>query len=120
MATALHYPHPTGVDAAMQIAFVEDALGLSDSDLAKLFAVKRQAVAGWRKSGLPAERAAGMDRLVELTQFMQRRLVPARIPTIVRTAARGLRGKTMLAVLSSDGVEPIYRYFAQLASYANT
>ncbi len=119
MATLLDYPEPVGVTAATQIAFVEGVLGLSDADLGALFAVRRQAVAGWRKAGLPPERAAGMDRLVELAQFLQRRLVPARIPTIVRTPARGLDDKTMLDVLRADGIEPIYLYFARLASYAN-
>ncbi len=116
--TALRYPHPIGVDAAEQIAFIESAWGLSDADLAALFGVKRQAVAGWRKSGIPAERAAGMDRLVELAQFLQRRLIPARVPTIVRTKAKGLGGRTILEVVRLEGVEPIYAYLANLASYA--
>lgn len=107
------------MDAATQICFIEEALGLSDADLGSLFGVKRQAIAGWRKSGIPAERAAGLDRLVELTQFLQRRLVPARIPTIIRNPARSLDHRSILAVLAEEGVGPVYAYFAALASYAN-
>ncbi len=118
--SALNYPVPVGVDARAQISFIESALGLSDAELGKLVGVSRQAVAQWRGRGVPAERSAQVDRLVEFAQFLQRRLVPQRIPQIVRTAAKGLGGKTMLDVIRVDGVAPLYTYVARLAAYANT
>lgn len=115
---ALSYPLHDAVDARAQIAFIEQALHLSDAELGALFRVSRQAIALWRKKGVPPERAAGVDRLVELTQTLQRRLIPARIPTIVRTAAKGLDGKSMLATIASDGIDAVYLYLARLADYA--
>lgn len=73
----------------------------------------RQAVDRW-ESGIPVGRTAQVNRLVELAQVLQRRLVPARIPEIIRTPAKGLGGRTTVA---SSGVEPIYEYVARLASY---
>lgn len=118
-AMSLAYPHVIGVSAAEQIAFIKSSLGLSDAELGRLFAVTRQAVAGWSKAGVPAERTASVDRLVELAQILQRRLVPSRIPQIVRTQAKGLGGRTMLEVIAHDGVGPIHAYLADLAAYAN-
>lgn len=115
--SALHYPRPVGVTAAEQIEYIEAVLGVSDAELGHLFGVRRQAIAGWRKAGMPAERAAGMDRLVELVQFFQRRFVFERIPTIVRTPANGLAGRTMLDVIAREGVQPIFLYLANLAAY---
>jgi DNA-binding XRE family transcriptional regulator len=115
---ALSYPRFGGVTASEQLAFVRDVFGLSKTEMGRLFGVKRQAVDQW-EAGIPPERSAQVNRLVELGQFLQRRLVPVRIPEIVRTPARGLQGKTMLAILTQYGPDPIYDYVARLAAYPN-
>jgi transcriptional regulator with XRE-family HTH domain len=112
----LRYPQFGGVSAQDQLAYVRDALGLSKTELGRLFGIRRQALDQWNR-GIPADRTAQVNRLVELAQFLQSRLVPARIPEIVRTAAKGLGGKTILEVLATSGVEPIYEYVARLAAY---
>lgn len=115
---ALSYPSFTGVDSATQIAYIREVFGISNTELGKIFGVERQAVAQWSSRGIPPQRSAQFDRIVELGQFLQRRLIPARIPQIVRTPGKGLGGKTVLEVLRSEGVEPIYDYLRMLAAYS--
>ncbi|MEO6913511.1 MAG: hypothetical protein ABI182_05765 [Candidatus Baltobacteraceae bacterium] len=116
--SALSYPVTQGVDASAQLRYLRQVFGLSNIELGKLFGVERQAVAQWEKRGVPPSRSASVDRLVEFAQFLQRRLISARIPQIVRTPAKGLANNTMLGVLQSHGVEPLYEYFASLSAYA--
>jgi len=105
-----------GISAGAQLSYVRDAFGLSKTELGRLLGVRRQALDQWDR-GIPPDRTAQVNRLVELAQFLQRRLVPARVPQIVRTAAKGLGGKTILEVVAASGVEPIYEYVARLAAY---
>ncbi|MGB6986452.1 MAG: helix-turn-helix transcriptional regulator [Candidatus Aquilonibacter sp.] len=118
MRNPLAYPQFGGVSAQEQLGFIREALGLSKTELGRLLGVRRQALDQWAGS-VPADRTARVNRLIELAQFLQRRLVPARIPQIIRTPAKGLDGRTILDVLASSGVEPIYEYVARLASYSN-
>jgi transcriptional regulator with XRE-family HTH domain len=118
MSSPLAYPQFGGVSAEEQLSYVRSTLGLSKTELARLFGVRRQAVDQWAK-GIPADRTAQVNRLVELAQFLQRRLVPARIPQIVRTPAKSLDGQTILQVLAASGVDRIYEYVARLSSYTS-
>jgi hypothetical protein len=118
--THLSYPVSQGVDTAQQLDFVREAFGLSETELGELFKVTRQATSQWRERGLPPERSAQVDRVVELAQFLQRRLVPQRIPEIVRTPAKSLGGQPILAVLREHGPLPIFNYVLGLAAYANS
>ncbi len=117
--TALSYPKFHGVNDAEQIGYLREVFGLSNAELGKLFGVERQAVAQWTARGIPPNRSASVDRFVEFAQFLQRRLIPARIPQIVRTPAKGLGNQTMLNVLQAFGVEPLYDYLGRLAAYSS-
>jgi hypothetical protein len=117
--SSLSSPAPAGVTSKEQLDFLEQALRLSETQLGALFGVSRQAVSEWRERGVPARRTAQIDRVVEFVQFLRRRLIPERIPEIVRTKARGLDQHTMLEVLHASGPGPLYRYVASLSAYAN-
>ena len=97
---------------------IRDGFGLSEAELGRLFGVSRQAVDQWRRRGIPATRAADVDRVGELAGLLQRRLLPRRLPQVVRTPAAGLRGRTVLQVLEAEGAGPIYAYLSRLYSYA--
>jgi hypothetical protein len=118
--TSLDYPVFAEVSTRAQLEFIGHTLGLSATGLGELFGVSRQAVSEWRERGIPASRTARVDRIVEFVQFLQRRLVPGRIPEIVRTRAKGLSDRTMLEVLSESGPEPLYGYMTRLTAYTNT
>lgn len=116
MATRLHVD--VMVDALDKIRGIFD---LSETELGELFAVSRQAISHWRVHGIPPHRAADVDRVAELAQYLAREFMPERLPQIVRTrglnADDSLAGHSFLEVLRTQGVMPIYRHLEQLFAY---
>jgi hypothetical protein len=102
---------------ALALDEIRGVFGLSEAELARLFAVSRPAVARWRETGVPVERGADVDRVRELAAYFHRRFLPVRIPQVVRTPGRGLGNRSVLAVIGESGVEPVYAYLEQLFSY---
>ena len=100
-----------------EIDAIRRAFGLSEDELAKMFGVSRTTIAKWRLRGVPFERGADVDRVAELAGVLVRTFIPARVPQIVRTPGRGLGGRTVLAVLGAEGVEPVYAYLERLFAY---
>jgi hypothetical protein len=96
---------------------IRETFGLSKTELATLFGRQAPSVAEWAKRGIPFDRRATAERLVDLAALFRRELVPSRIPEIVRTPDAWLGGKTILQVLATDGVDPIYAYLKRLFSY---
>lgn len=89
----------------------------SEEELARLLGVSRPAVQQWRVNGIPALRAADVDRLRELAQLFRKKFIAVRIPVIVRTPGKGLGGKTVLQTIEKDGIAPVYAYLERLFSY---
>lgn len=114
MAVATLHPH------AAAVRRIKELFGLSDAELANLFGVKRQALAYWREHGIPAGRAADVDRIYELAERFARTFKAARLPQIVRTAGRGLGNRSVLEVLAKDGPQPIFDYLYRLLSFSTT
>jgi hypothetical protein len=75
---------------------------LSKTDLAELFGVRRQAVDGWLQKGVPAERQEKLHALVALTDLLERKLKPGRLPGVARTPADVYGGLTMLKMIEQD------------------
>ncbi len=96
---------------------IRATFGLSEAELAALFGVTRPSIAKWRLRSVPVQRAADVDRVRELATYFTRRFVAVRIPQIVRTPGKGLGGKTVLAVIADNGVDPVYAYLERLFSY---
>lgn len=94
--------------------------GLSEGELGDLFAVRRQSIEDWRKRGVPPTRRATLDQLVGLARALERELVPAHIPQVVRTRDAWLGNKNILETLESSGVEKVYGYLHRLFSYAGS
>lgn len=111
MATVLHSALPSDLDE------VRTTFGLSEAELAAIFGVQRESVIGWRKHGIPQQRRASVERLLDLARVLAREVLPSRIPQIVRTPDAWLDGRTMLQTIARDGVEPIYGYLARLFAY---
>ncbi|MGA8575545.1 MAG: hypothetical protein WB609_07655 [Candidatus Cybelea sp.] len=96
---------------------ISETFGLSDSELADLFGVRRPSLAGWREHGLPQGRRATAERLHDLARVLRREIIPSRIPEIVRTRDEWLEGRTILETIRRDGPEPVYGYLRRLFSY---
>jgi hypothetical protein len=97
---------------------ISSTFGLSDTELADLFGVRRPSLVGWREHGLPQARRATAERLHDLARVFRRELIASRIPEIVRTADDWLGGRTILQAIKIDGAEPIYAYLHRLFSYS--
>ena len=96
---------------------IRDTLDLSMPELGRVFRVSRQAVEQWRQRGVPAERRADVDRVLEVCQLLRQKLKAERIPQIVRNKADRLGGRSMLDVLSTDGPAALLDHLQALFSY---
>jgi len=93
-------------------------LGLSENELADIFHVRRESIAGWRKTGIPDARRASVARVFDMARLLHRDLKPDRIAEIVRTHDAWLERGTILETLKLDGPDPIYSYLRRLFSYS--
>ncbi|HEY5093777.1 MAG TPA: hypothetical protein VII69_01535 [Candidatus Eremiobacteraceae bacterium] len=114
MALTLEGRKTRAVDEIRQI------FGLSETRVARLFGVSRQAVDKWRVAGVPLSRLADVDRVLEIAHVFKKRLKAERIPQIVATPAKGLDGSTVLDVLEKRGPDRVFRYLHELYSYSGT
>lgn len=120
MRSASFAQHNDGsIPAAQSLGQIQNNFGLSEGELAELFGLTRQAVQQWRMRGVPNKRIADVDRIAELARVLKRRLLPKRLPQIVRTPAKGLQGRTVLETLAQFGVDRVYRYLEELYSYTS-
>ena len=96
---------------------IRDVFGLSKSELADLLGRRAQSVIEWETRGIPQEKRASVERLHDLAQLFRRRVIPSRIPEIVRTPDAWLGNRSILETLRADGVDPIYAYLGRLFNY---
>lgn len=97
---------------------IRATFGLSESELADLFRVRRPSLAAWRETGLPQTRRATAERLLGLARVFAQEVIPSRIPEIVRTPDAWLGGRSVLDVLAGEGPDPVYAYLHRLFSYS--
>jgi transcriptional regulator with XRE-family HTH domain len=82
---------------------VKDLFGLTNSEVADLFGVKRQAVDQWEQSGeVPTARREKLANLLSVGELLERKLSPGRLPLIARRSADVYGGITMLDMVASD------------------
>jgi hypothetical protein len=79
-----------------------EAFELSNTELARLFAVRRQAVDGWRVRGIPGSRLEKATTVAEIADLLSHRLKPERVPGVARRAADAYNGLTMLEMIARD------------------
>ena len=81
---------------------IADTFSLSDTELAGLFGVRRQAVSQWRRRGLPGARQEKAAAVAAVGELLRHRLKPERIPGIARRPARAYGRLTMLEMIERD------------------
>jgi hypothetical protein len=81
---------------------IEDAFELSNTRLAALFGVRRQALDGWRERGVPGARLEKATTVAEIADLLSHRLKPERVPGVARRSAASYGGLTMLEMISRD------------------
>jgi DNA-binding XRE family transcriptional regulator len=98
---------------------IREVFGLSKSEMADLLRRRPQSLIEWETRGIPAEKRASVERLLDLAQLFRSRLIASRIPEIVRTPDAWLGNRTILETLRIEGVDPIYAYLGRLFNYGN-
>jgi DNA-binding XRE family transcriptional regulator len=96
---------------------IRDVFGLSRAEMADLLGRRAQSIVEWETRGVPREKRASVERLLDLAQLFRRRVIASRIPEIVRTPDAWLGNRTILETLRIDGVDPIYGYLGRLFHY---
>ncbi len=91
----------TGLDHLMA------SWGITFTDVARLFGVRRQAVQQWLDHGVPAARQPKLVAILEVADLLERNLLPERIPGIVRTASDAYDGRSMLELIADDRQEEL-------------
>jgi len=88
--------------AATLLEQITVTLGLTQTELGRLFGVRRQAVDEWTRRGIPPHRQAKAAAIAGLCELLTHYLRPERIPGIARTPAAAYDGLTMLAMIEED------------------
>jgi hypothetical protein len=105
------------IGARTSLDEIRDTLDLSWPELARLFGVQRQAIEQWRVRGVPPNRSADLDRLVEACRFLKHRLKRERIAQIVRAPSERLKGKSMLDYAAEKGAAALLEHLRALFSF---
>lgn len=94
-----------------------DVWDLSQSEVARIFGVSRQAVAKWVGKGLPPERAAMAADLAGATDLLVRYLKRDRIPAVVRRPIAAHSDATLLELLARDGSTAVLEVCRQMFDF---
>jgi hypothetical protein len=87
---------------APPLARIQAVLRLSDTELGKLFGVRRQAASQWLQDGLPPARLPKALAVLQVVDLLERNVQPDRIPAAARTPAPAYDGLTMLQMIERD------------------
>ena len=88
---------------------IADTLGLTETELGRLFGVSRQAIGQWRERGLPSSRQAKAATLASICDLLSHSLKPERIPGIARRPAAAYGGLSLLEMIESDRHEKLHQ-----------
>ncbi len=84
---------------------IRSLLELNQTELARLFGVRRQAVDNWGVHGVPAERLEKLATLGEITDLLAAKLKADRVPGVVRRPAPAYGGRSALAAIADGDQE---------------
>ena len=96
---------------------IREVFGLTRSEIADLLGRRAQSLIEWETRGVPREKRASVERLLDLARLFRRRVIASRIPEIIRTPDSWLGNRTILETLRVDGVDPTYAYLGRLFNH---
>jgi hypothetical protein len=103
--------------AILHLEETQAILGITQRELASLFGIEEDVLDEWIAHGAPASQYEDIERLHGLALLLDREILRAHIPKILRTPDAWLGNRTMLQVISIDGVAPIHEYLARLFAF---
>lgn len=81
---------------------IRTVMGLSRTEAAALFGVRRQALDGWGRGGVPAERQAKLASIGAIADLLNARLKADRVPAVVRRPALAYGERSILEAIAAD------------------
>jgi hypothetical protein len=99
---------------------IEEPLGLSKTELGRLFGVTRQAVDGWHRHGVPPARQAKAATVAAIADLLAHRLKRERIPGLARRPARAYGGLTMLEMVERNRHDELHALIRRSFDWAST
>jgi transcriptional regulator with XRE-family HTH domain len=88
--------------AEAPLARIRTVLGLSRTELAALFGVRRQALDHWDANGVPAERREKLATIEEVADLLAAKLKRDRIPGVVRRPSPAYGNSSALDAIAAD------------------
>jgi DNA-binding XRE family transcriptional regulator len=80
---------------------IASVLGVSRTELARLFGVRRQAIEQWESRGVPGERQEKLATLNAIVDLLTAKLKPDRIPAVVRRPAGAYGDRSILEAITA-------------------
>ena len=102
------------------LASIADPLDLSKTELARLFGVRRQAIDGWHRHGVPPARQAKAATVAAIVDLLSHQLKDERLPGIARRPAQAYGGLTMLEMIERDRHEELLERTRRSFDWATT
>jgi len=96
---------------------IQSALQLSAFEAAGMLDVTRQAFTEWFTRGVPASKAARVDRIALVVTELAKRFRTQQVPRIAREPLPILDGRTIIDALRTDGAAPIHEMFRRWDAY---
>ncbi len=97
---------------------IKDVFALTNTELAHLFGVQRQAVGQWLSDGPPPARAEKVATVAQVSDVLATRLKRTRIPGIARKAAAAYQGLSMLEMIAKDRHQDLLQSVRRSFDYA--
>ncbi|MGH2714659.1 MAG: hypothetical protein ACRDM7_12385 [Thermoleophilaceae bacterium] len=86
---------------------IASVLGLTQTELAALFGVRRQALDQWQARGVPAERQEKLATLGEIADLLTTKLKRDRIPGVVRRGAPAYGDRSIIEAIAAGDEERV-------------
>ena len=83
-------------------------LGLHDVELIALFHVPPDEIARWKRSGVPAERAADVAAVEDVAKRLAVWMEGDRLRSFIRQPRADLGGRPLIQVLAEEGPRPVH------------
>jgi hypothetical protein len=98
---------------------ISDTVGLTRTELAALFGVRRQAVDQWEVRGVPPERQEKLATLGEIADLLAAKLKRERIPGVVRRPAAAYGDRSILDAIAGGDEELVLEQLREAFDWAS-
>jgi hypothetical protein len=93
--------------AELPLERIREVFALNRTGAAELFGVRRQALEGWERNGVPAERQAKLASIGAIADLLSVQLKADRVPAVVRRPAPAYGDRSILEAIAASEEEQV-------------